>query len=104
MVPVACGGRVIGDPTPDLTSDAAVAATRSSGGSSAYFDGTLALPDCVKGSPKTSPPDDACVFVVDGRCYPTKVKACACACPRKAGTSCINGFPDDDGTTLVTCH
>ncbi|HEX4336989.1 MAG TPA: hypothetical protein VH062_13820 [Polyangiaceae bacterium] len=104
-VPVACGGRVIGEPTPDLAVlDAATPATpASAGGSNDSFDGTLALSDCIKGFVQMSSPDRTCVYRVDGRCYDTKVKACACACPSKVGTQCINGFPESDGSTIVTC-
>jgi hypothetical protein len=46
----------------------------------------------------------ACVYVVSGRCYEKKLDACACACKKASGTVCIDGFPEADGTTTVTCN
>jgi len=109
--PVACGGRVLEDSTPDngSTVDAATttkqATTPSSGSSSDQLGGTVALPDCVLGVLQSKLAiGDTCPYVYSGRCYTTKVKACACACPQKTGTTCSSGFPEFDGTTLVTCR
>ncbi|HEX3597083.1 MAG TPA: hypothetical protein VHU80_18375 [Polyangiaceae bacterium] len=110
LVPAACGGRVIGESPPDQagtpTADAATSQNQSSSGGSPKvdLDGTLALPDCELGFPFASADGRECIYTYEDRCYATKVKACACACPRKAGTECINGFPEANGTTRVFCQ
>jgi hypothetical protein len=115
--PVACGGRVIGESTPDQPAtngnssspDAAtpMKGTSGSGSSKDDFDGTVSLPNCVPGTLETkldpSSLSMTCPYLYAGRCYTTKVKACACACPNKAGTVCSSGFPSLEGTTDVSC-
>jgi hypothetical protein len=113
--PVACGGRVLEEQTPgepttsEKSSSAPDAATpKPSGGASAdNFDGTVSLPPCVKGKLETeldqSTLAQTCPYLYAGRCYTTKVKACACACPNRSGTVCSSGFPSLEGTTVVSC-
>ena len=117
--PVACGGRVIEESTPDepatpkansSSPDASTTATTmqgSSGGSSKNLDGTVALPACSKGKLVTELEQSSlaktCPYTYANRCYTTKVKACACACPNKAGTVCSSDFPSDEGMTAVLC-
>jgi hypothetical protein len=115
--PVACGGRVIEESTPDDTTtpkqtdtsaDASVPAKKpSSGGSKDDLNGTVSLPDCAPGTLATKLAPSSlpmtCRYIYAGRCYDTKVKACACACPNKTGTVCSSGFPAFDGTTVVSC-
>src|SRR5215471_3019769 len=112
--PVACGGRVLGEPMSDESSSADAATmtkttNQNKGGKGAdNFDGTVALPDCVPGvlvsKVDSSALATSCPYLYSGRCYTTKVKACACACPNKAGTVCSSGFASLEGTTEVSCH
>ena len=116
-LPVACGGRVL-EETPDQPATKTDASTptptnqattgnSSNGSGSDGLGAPVALPDCVLGglASKMDPISlpTTCQYTYEGRCYATKLKACACACPNKPGTVCSSGFPSDDGTTLVTC-
>lgn len=116
-LPVACGGRVLEESTPDQPTTKADASTATdqitkgsspSGSGSDAFGTPVALPNCVLGESesKLDPTSlgTTCQYVYAGRCYSTKLKACACACPNKPGTVCSSGFPSDDGTTSVTCR
>ena len=99
-----CGGIVrTGDPGPGGTSGVTDDADAARGGTSdPGTGGTVELPVCHLGRAKSE--SAQCVFVVAERCYETKLDACACACKKQAGTTCIDGFPDPDGTTKVTCE
>jgi hypothetical protein len=107
---VGCGGRVVqedGSGSPAHAADGGAASSTKSGqgASSSEYDGTVELPECELGYKQSAPPKNAapCTFLVAGRCYDTKVKACACACPTRTGTTCASGFPDPSVPTLVTC-
>jgi hypothetical protein len=102
---------VIDEPDPDPTREegAPPASTSTStpksparsGGSDNFVGGMVALPDCKLGSSPAS--GDPCSFTTGGLCYETKIKACACACPRKTGTVCSSGFPNSVGSVVVSC-
>jgi hypothetical protein len=116
-LPVACGGRVIEEQTPDETTtpnemtsqDASSPPKKASAAGSSKNDpnGSVSLPECVPGTLATKLDPSSlpmtCPYIYAGRCYGTKVKACACACPNKAGTVCSSGFPSFEGTTAVSC-
>ncbi len=118
LVPLACGGRVIEEPPDDSTTpnemtstpDASTPPKKTSGSGSSSKDdpsGTVSLPSCVPGTLATKLDPSSlpmtCPYIYAGRCYGTKVKACACACPNRAGTVCSSGFPSFEGTTAVSC-
>lgn len=98
----ACGGEVRnGEPTPPppTTAQGSTPDPASPGGGS----DTVPLADCKLGFLIGESAGRACVYVVSGRCYEKKLDACACACTKRSGTFCLNGFPEEDGTTKVTC-
>jgi hypothetical protein len=117
--PVACGGRVYEEPLPDQpvtpnqkssSPDASTTMMTPSGGggsSKDNLDGTVSLPACVKGKLVSEVAQSSlaagCPYVYQDRCYTTKVKACACACPNKTGTVCSSDFPSSEGMTAVFC-
>ena len=108
LAAVACGGRVIDEPDPDPTGQSEPPASTStaksptpSKGSDDLVGGSTALPECKPGSAPAS--GDPCDCTTGGLCYPTKIKACACACPRKTGTVCSSGFPNSLGRVVVSC-
>lgn len=82
----ACGGRVENDPN----DDAPLPATP--------------LGECVPGHSHYQAPELPCPWMADGLCYPDKLAACACACPRDRDSWCTSDFPKDDGApTQVWC-
>lgn len=99
----ACGGEVrTGEPAPPP-------ATAPDGGTpgdptNSGLGGTVALPECKLGFLIGESAGRVCVYVVNGRCYEKKLDACGCACTKSSGTLCLNGFPEEDGTTKVTCN
>jgi hypothetical protein len=111
---VGCGGRVIDETesaphrdsgSPNATSNpnnpSNPGNTGKSGGSDQFVGSSTPLPDCELGSPPTTGAE--CAFLTSGRCYDTKIKACACACPRRTGTVCGSGFPNSEGRVVVSC-
>jgi hypothetical protein len=113
---VACGGEVRGvdgDAPSAPASDGGVpvdippASGSASGGSRAPNGPQTDLPDCKLGKAwlEPTPPGSVfdCTYLVEERCYETKVAACACACKKKTGTVCSSGFPHADAPTAVTC-
>jgi hypothetical protein len=100
----ACGGQVrTGDPEPSPTTEPAPQGGAANGTSGDPGD-TVALPECKLGFAIEESAGRACVYVASGRCYEKKLDACGCACKKASGTLCLNGFPESDGTTIVTCH
>jgi len=97
-----CGGRVSDGSDPDPT---AGVDRESSGepGPDQSANGSILLPECERGFSPMAEPDRDCNFIVSGRCYDTKVDACGCACPRVNGTTCVSGFPQENGQVLVEC-
>jgi hypothetical protein len=112
---VACGGRTLEEPFSDsnttgsLLPDGGLASTSPPSGGSGNpnatdrFGSSVQLPECKLGFDPAKFPGNACPFVTSGRCYTTKLAACACACPNRSGTSCASGFPDERDRVLVTC-
>jgi hypothetical protein len=115
---LACGGRTLEEPFSDTNTSGVLlpdggrvtappAATPTGGSGSPNdtdrFDGTVRLPACKLGFDPLKAPGKDCPFVTSGRCYSTKIAACACACPDKNGTTCVSGFPDFNDQVLVTC-
>jgi hypothetical protein len=41
------------------------------------------LPECREGPLRGAEPDQPCPWIADGRCYETKLAACACVCPAR---------------------
>jgi hypothetical protein len=102
---MACGGEVrrTADEGTEVETDSA-AHNGSAQGSEASGD-LLALPACEPGFDiDERDAFKACSFVFDRLCYETKVAACACACPERAGTICTSGFPQFDGEVPVSCE
>jgi hypothetical protein len=107
----ACGGVVSSEgsgdasPIPPTSNPAETGGVTGAGGkaSSGPSSGTVALPACSLGFVKGTS-SSPCVFAFDSRCYGTKLDACACACPSRAGTTCISGFPEASGETIVACN
>jgi hypothetical protein len=120
---VACGGRTLEETLPGEGTGGASSATMGSAGTGGrggtgglgtrgstgatgspdYFNGLTDLPPCNLGTPLSQSAGD-CPWYFTGRCYDTKIDACACACPNRSGTSCISGFPDADGKVVVVCN
>jgi hypothetical protein len=104
-----CGGRTLEDPLagsllPDGGRRTSTNASNPANPNATdSIDGTVRLPDCKLGVEQAKSPNAPCPFVTAGRCYSTKIAACACACPERAGTTCASGFPDVRNQVLVTC-
>lgn len=102
LIVQACGGQVRtfdeGDGSP---SGAGGGGQANGGGSGAP---NTALPNCHLGFKPEEQSSSPCDFLADGRCYGSKVDACACVCPNKPGTTCTSGFPVPDGRVPVTCQ
>lgn len=66
----------------------------------------MPLGSCSGGwTPGEDPPGKTCDWLAEGQCYLTKDDACACICPRAAGTICLSDFPGVPGSRKrVTCH
>jgi len=111
LAAVACGGRVIDEPDPDPTGQSVPPSSTStaksptgptgSKGSDDFVGSSTTLPECKLGSPPAS--GTPCDFTTGDLCYETKIKACACACPRRTGTVCSSGFPNSLGRVVVSC-
>jgi hypothetical protein len=71
------------------------------GGGGGSDDHEVDLPQCKLGVKQAEA--ESCKFLYEGRCYEEQLEACACACPRKTGTTCISGLPDDEVPTDVLC-
>ena len=63
----------------------------------------VALPACKRGFLPASETGTPCNFLYDGRCYDEKLDACACACTKNSGTTCLSGFPQPNGKVAVSC-
>lgn len=64
---------------------------------------TSVLPECGAGFVR-SEAARKCGFTFEDVCYETPIDACACACPRGGGSSCIiGGFLNPDVPQRVTC-
>lgn len=75
-----------------------------SNGSSGGAAGRTPLGTCSLGFSYDENPSVPCNWLAEGRCYEEKLDACACICPRRAGTTCISGFYGGDGSaTEVSC-
>lgn len=105
-----CGGRTLEDPlSASLLPDGGQRTSVNVGNpgknpnATDSFDGTVQLPDCKLGFEAAKSPGSPCPYITAGRCYSTKIAACACACPERAGTACASGFPDSRNQVLVTC-
>jgi hypothetical protein len=73
-------------------------------GSGGAGNGQTPLGACSPGFSYAENPDLPCNWLADGRCYEEKLDACACICPRRAGTTCISGFYGGEGSaTEVSC-
>lgn len=98
LLAAACGGQVrTGEPSASQADpEAGVTAPAPSNPG-----GTVELPECHLG------PEEAvsarCAYAAGGRCYDTKLDACACVCKKRSGTTCRDGFPDRHDTAQVTC-
>jgi len=106
-ISTACGGRSEGGI--DGSGDLSDASTHTSNHATNHADGsagtgipTTDLPGCELGLKESDAPDD-CNWVADGRCYTTKLKACACVCPSGDQSFCISGFPEPNGHVAVSC-
>jgi hypothetical protein len=97
LVVAACGGQV-------RTSDEGDPAPSGAGGQSDQVGSGTALPPCRLGFRPEEENARSCDFLADGRCYGSKVDACACVCPNRPGTNCMSGFPEPDGRVVVTCQ
>ena len=49
------------------------------------------LPECREGPPGPFGGNAECPWRADGKCYDTKLEACACVCPTE-DSICISGF------------
>lgn len=90
-----CGGRV--------DDDAGDAAVPDVDAGHADPGGSLHLEECQLGFERGGDTTVPCNWTFDSRCYATKAEACACACPRRKASTCVSGFPSDDGMVEVSC-
>ena len=108
----ACGGRTEGaldgvdvpptnvDTSPDPPSDDDVgSAVGSNGSKGTVLRKNTPLGPCVPGVEQARA--TTCDYYADGRCYATKLDACACVCPRDSQNSiCLSSF---DVPSRVSC-
>jgi hypothetical protein len=102
---LSCGGKVGEDTGDEGAENAGGGSSSAHGGESgagAAPGSGIALDDCELGFLPDNEPTAPCNWVVEGRCYETKLEACACACPRGQST-CASGFPEEDGRVDVWC-
>jgi hypothetical protein len=102
----ACGGRASGDVLDDGIEPIDPATQAGTGGSShsgkkgTVLEEPTSLGPCNPGVELASA--TSCDFVVKDLCYPTKLAACACACPRDSQSStCASSF---DVPSRVICY
>ena len=85
VLAVACGGKVAG---PEESTD-------ETEGSAEGSDESVSLPPCTPGFVRADEPGRLCMWITDdGRCYATKLDACACACRATSGDSCSSPYFD----------
>jgi hypothetical protein len=119
LLALACGGRVdIDDYSSSGGSSGTVSAAGAAGKAGAGGTGGMLgdagaagastrpgaseLPPCKPGRPPQTSPE--CPWLGNGLCHDTKLEACACTCPRDRDSSCVSGFPDDEGVSVVYCE
>jgi hypothetical protein len=110
---MACGGRTDGgleDAGPYAPLDSSSEGGSGQGGAGqggagknapkgTVLNGPTSLGACQPGVPEERA--SSCDFVVKGLCYPTKLAACACVCPRDSQNStCVSSF---DLPSRVSC-
>lgn len=105
---IACGGRTEGgladvdippDTSPQTSGDDPGSTVGSNGSKGTVLRKTTPLQPCVPGIEQASA--TVCDYYAEGRCYVTKLDACACVCPRNSQNSiCLSSF---DVPSRVTC-
>lgn len=83
-----CGGRVETEPDPNAETPSADP-----------WAGTP-LGDC---EPGVAPGQGPCPWTYEGLCYPTKAKACDCACPRDRDSLCVSELTKASSFNRVEC-
>ena len=89
----ACGGKVVGpeESTEGPSHEVDGIPSDETPGS----DNSVGLPPCSLGFLRADEPGRLCMWITDdGRCYATKLDACACACRATSGDSCLSPYQD----------
>lgn len=105
LVGVACGGKIEEDAGGDRRDTASPPTANEQRPAAPRWGGSdrTKLPDCEPGFELGDEPDRSCDWFADGLCYSDKLVACACVCPPHGGSTCLSGFPEENGRVEVYC-